>query len=385
MSKTTLTGNIILPDKILTGGAVIIENESILDILPQEDTVSITGTKSHDYGDNFISPGFIDLHTHGAMGQDIMDCDSEGLEQIARHQARCGVTGFLGATVSATMESLFATIEFVKQAAQPPVPSEILGIHIEGPYLSKEMRGAHNPSFIKEMETSEIEPLMDALEGLSVIISMAPEVDNNMSFIRLLKERGLVVSIGHSDASYEQALESFKEGISHATHLFNAMSGYNHREPGVVGAVFDSPEVTTEIIADGVHLHPSAVRLTLSRKGSKGICLITDSIKASGMGDGIYSMENLKIEVAGGVARLQGSDILAGSTLTMNKAVKNVAEWTHLPIFKVINMASLNPARVLGLDNKIGSIEKGKQADLVVFDREINIRKTIRKGKFISE
>jgi len=383
MLKTVLKGNVILEDKILSGGAVVIEGEKISGVFPQEHKFPDKEINYFDYVDKFISPGLIDLHLHGALGKDVMDADVESLNQIAFHQAECGVTGFLAGTTSSSLDSILKAVEAVKKAAELPQPSEILGVYIEGPFLNQERKGAQDPDFIRGISQEDIDVLIEATRGLSTVICIAPEVNNNMSFIKTLREKGIIVAIGHSDATYQQALDSFKQGITHATHLFNAMSGYHHREPGVAGAVFDSPEVTAEVIADGINLHPSAVRLAVARKGEDKICLITDSLKAAGLGDGIYQMGNLEFEVKGAEARLKESGVLVGSVMTLNKAVKNVIGWTRIKKNQGVNMASLNPARVLGLDDEIGSIQKGKYANLAIFDTEFNVVETIRRGQFV--
>jgi N-acetylglucosamine-6-phosphate deacetylase len=233
------------------------------------------------------------------------------------------------------------------------------------------------------MNQEEIQLLIQALSGLKTIISIAPEVKNNRSFIKPLIEKGIVVSIGHSDATYEEALVSFEEGISHATHLFNAMSGYHHREPGVIGAVLDSSRVTAEVIADGLHIYPSALRLALAAKGYDKICLITDSIKAAGLDDGIYQMGNLEIVLKGNEVRLRESGSLAGSVLTLNKAVKNAFQWSGMALNQAVNLASLNPSRVIGLEHEMGSIQEGKYANLVVFDKAFNMLETYLKGRSV--
>ncbi len=381
MKKTALKGNIILPDKILYGGVVVFEGEKISDVFPQGHKLSEEEMSFIDWGDNFISPGLINLHVHGALGKDIMDCMIESLKQIAFHQARHGVTGFLGTTTTSSLNIIFKAVDTIRKGAQLPLPSELLGLYIEGPFLNYQRRGAQDPSHVRQMSEEEIMLLIKSVSGLKTILSMAPEVGNNMNFIKVLGESGIIISIGHSDATYQQALESFKQGISHATHLFNAMSGYHHREPGVVGAVLDSPDVTAEVIADGIHLHPSAIRLAIARKGIEKICLITDSIKATGLDDGIHTMGNLEIVVKGNEVRLRESGVLAGSVLTLNRAVKNVIEWTGIEVSQAVNMASLNPARVLDLDDSLGSIQKEKYANFAIFDKEFNVVETILHGQ----
>jgi N-acetylglucosamine-6-phosphate deacetylase len=383
MLKTALRGNVILEDKVLSRGVVIIEGEKISAVNAEESQLKEKDVSIIDYEDNFISPGLADLHLHGALGKDVMDGEVKSLEQIASYQACHGVTGFLGTIMSSPLDSMLKAVEAIKKARQIQLTSEILGVHIEGPYSSQRRKGAQDPDFIREMSQEEIKLLIEATSGLKTIISMAPEVKNNRSFIKPLTEQGIVVSIGHSDATYEEALESFEEGISHATHLFNAMSGYHHREPGVIGAVLDSPRVTAEIIADGLHIYPSALRLALAAKGYDKICLITDSIKAAGLGDGIYPMGNLEVVLKGNEARLRESGTLAGSVLTLNRAVKNAFQWSGVALNQAVNLASFNPSRVISLEQEIGSIQEGKYANLVVFDKEFNVLETYLKGRSV--
>lgn len=384
MNKMVLKGNVVLPDKIIPRGFVSIEGEKIVGISDREDMLKNEDGEFIDYGESYIAPGLIDLHLHGALGRDVMDCQEESLRQIAVHQARCGVTGFLGSTMSASSASILRAIETIKKASRYCWPSQILGVHIEGPFLSRERKGAQDPDYLKGMENADIERLAAAVQGLKSVISLAPEVDDNMRFIPQLKENGFVVAIGHTDATYEQAMESFKRGITHATHLFNAMSGFNHREPGVVGAVLDSDEVTAELIADGIHLHPAALRLALAKKGAEKLCLVTDSLKASGAENGIYRWGNLEIEVKGLRATIKGSGVLAGSVLALNRAIKNMMDWTKISLSQAINMASLYPARVLGLGKEIGSIQPGKNADLAIFDPDLGVSETVLKGRLVS-
>jgi N-acetylglucosamine-6-phosphate deacetylase len=382
MLKTILKGNIILQDTTLNQGYVVLEGQKISGIFAPEDRFPRDKVEVMDYGDAFIAPGFVDLHLHGALGKDVMDGQEESLRTIAEHQANNGVTGFLGSTMSAPLDSVLKAIRVLKKTARDPLPSAILGVHVEGPFLSKKEKGAHSASLIKGMTKKDCEALFDALKGHPVILSLAPEVGENMLWIPRFKAQGFVLAIGHSDATYEQAMESFSKGISHATHLFNAMSGFDHREPGVAGAVLDSDDVTAELIADGVHVHPAALRLAVARKGPQRICLVTDSMLATGVGDGVYPWGEEEVEVKGNRATIRGS-ILAGSVLTLNMAIQNVIEWTGVSVSQAINMASLNPARVLGLDKEIGSLQTGKLANIVVLDKCFKVVDTILKGKSV--
>jgi len=382
-----LKGNIVLEDRVIQGSMVRIEGDKIADIFDSQQEIDKNGVEYTDYSDAFIAPGLIDLHLHGALEKDVMDCQEESLRQIAIHQSRCGVTGFLGSTMSAPIETVLEAVAVINRTVQTQapfgLPSELLGVHIEGPFLSKYKKGAQDPSAIRTMEEADVGRLINAIQGIKVVISLAPEVKNNQRFIPQLKESGFVVAIGHSNATYEQALQSFQEGISHATHLFNAMSGFNHREPGVVGAVLDSDEISAELIADGIHVHPAALRLAVSRKGTERLCLITDSLKAVGAGDGIFQWGDMEIDVKGPRATIKESDVLAGSVLTMNQAVKNMIDWTGVSVSQAVNMASLNPAMVLGLEEEIGNIQPGKTANLVVLDQKFEVIETILGGRSV--
>jgi N-acetylglucosamine-6-phosphate deacetylase len=381
MKPTTLIGNIVLPDRVLEGGSVFVEEEKIAGVFPRGQSPPGEVAVRHDYGASYITPGLIDIHLHGAMGKDVMDGSVEGLRQIASHQARCGVTGFVAATLSAPGSRIQDAVRSVKAAQAGHLPSEILGIHLEGPFLSLKKRGAHNPEFIRPVDPEAVSAILEVCGGLKTIITIAPEVGDNMRYVRSFRDNGLLVSIGHSDATYELARTGFDQGITQATHLFNAMSGFLPREPGVIGAVLDSDSVTAELIADGIHVHPATLRLAIRQKGADRICLITDSMNAAGLGDGDFSVGGLEVQVRDGQARLKENGALAGSVLTLNRAVRNIIRWTGLPVPQAVRLASLNPARVLGLDGERGSIESGKLADLAVFDRDFNVVATFRRGR----
>jgi N-acetylglucosamine-6-phosphate deacetylase len=383
MVKIAFRGNIVLPDDIFHQGCVFVEGDYISGIFARKDEFPQEGVKFIDYGDAYIAPGLVDLHLHGASGKDVMDCQIESLRKIAEHQAKNGVTGFLGSTISAPLGSVLDAIHMIKNTEKATFPSEILGVYIEGPFVSTQKKGAHHASFLRGITEKDCDRLTDAVKGLRPILSLAPEVENNMRFIPILKESGFVVAIGHTNATYEQALDSIANGVSLATHLYNAMSGFDHRKPGVVGAVLDSDDITAELIADGVHVHPAALRLAVARKGPEKICLVTDSMMATGVGDGVYEWGDNKIEVKGNVATIRNSGVLAGSVLTLNNAVKNMIEWTDVTINQAINMASLNPARVLGMEDEFGSIQDGRFANLVVLDREFRVLDTILRGKSV--
>lgn len=379
--KTVIRGDVILPDRVLSKGVVEITGEKITDIYAQSDRTWDGQSYFLDYSDHYISPGFIDLHIHGALGRDFMDADMESFNIIGGHLARAGVSGYLATTLSSPFPAILKVIDSVKRSPIFPLVSKPLGVHIEGPFLNVKQCGAQNADFIRGIAEEDIRSLTEATQGLKIVMTIAPEVENNMRFIHKLRENGIIVAIGHSEATYEQTLEGIRAGISHATHFFNAIPEFHHRDPGIVGAVLESEDVTVELICDGIHVHPASVRLVLGMKRPENICLITDSILAAGLGDGDYILGDVDITVKGEETRLRDGSSLAGSVLTLNKAVKNVLEWTDLSINQVVQMASLNPARVLGLDKDMGSIEKGKYANLTVYDKDFQIKQTYVYGK----
>jgi len=379
--KKAYVGKLVLTDTLLPRGMVVVEGEDILSVSDLEKAAVYNGFEIVDLGENFIAPGFIDLHLHGALGKDILDTDIESLKTIASFQARYGVTGFVGATMSTSVDSLVRALEEIKAAQSLSLESEILGVYIEGPFINVNKKGAHSSQFVGNLNEEDTNRILDALDGLTAIIPLAPEIPQYLNLIPELKKRGVIAAIGHSNATYAQANESFKAGVSHATHLFNAMRDFHHREPGVVGAVLDSDAVTSEIIADGVHVHPASVRIAITQMGVNRICLVTDSVKASGLGNGVYEIGNSQVFVEGEKAVLLESNTLAGSVLSLNKAVKNVSKWCELSVPEVVKMVTLNPARILGLEKRMGSLKEGQQANLVMFDGEFNIKKTILKGR----
>jgi N-acetylglucosamine-6-phosphate deacetylase len=383
MKKTALIGNIVLPDRVLEGGVVIIDGEEISGVISRDAAPPLDGMIRHDCGLGYITPGLIDLHLHGAMGRDVMDGSPAGLREIAAYQARCGVTGFVPTTLAAPWPAILGAVESVEAARTDRTGAEILGVYLEAPFLNIKKKGAQNPEFIQPIDEAAVQLLAGAVQSLPAIIAVAPEVGANLNFIPAFKERGWVVSIGHSEAAYELAVQSFERGITQATHLYNAMGGFLPREPGTIGAVLDSDRVTAELIADGVHVHPASLRLAVRLKGADRICLITDSMNAAGLGDGDFRVGGLDVAVKNGQARLKESGALAGSVLTLNRAVRNIVEWTGMPVSAAVRMASLIPARVLGLDREIGSLETGKRANLAVFDRQFNVLDTIVRGRSI--
>ncbi|MDP4089464.1 MAG: N-acetylglucosamine-6-phosphate deacetylase [Bacillota bacterium] len=365
---------IIFDDRI-EEGSVQIKSGKIFKINPTE----TYGEEIMDVGGLYLSPGFIDIHIHGAGGSDTMDGTPEAIENISKTIVRFGTTSFLPTTMTCSIEDIRRPIQAAADAKKSGTEgAEILGIHLEGPFISPLMTGAQNPDFI-QLPSKEIlhnlagDNLSDILQ-----VTLAPEIEGSTELIRYLKSLGITASIGHSKANYAEALKGFEAGISHSTHLFNAMTGFHHREPGIVGAVFDS-DITAEVICDGIHICYPSLRTALKVKTPDKAILITDAMMACGMPDGLYSLGGQEVFVKGGSARLK-DNTLAGSILTLDKAVRNLYENTNYKLYEIIRMATLNPARHCRVHHKKGLIKEGHDADLVLFDENIEIQKVFVSG-----
>jgi N-acetylglucosamine-6-phosphate deacetylase len=337
-----------------------------------------------------LGPGWIDLHVHGADGVELMPADGslEGGDQeavvgrIARFLARHGVTGFLPATVTASMPATEIAIGRVRRARQGSTGgARVLGVHLEGPFLSAERLGAQSPAYCVPPTPAAVDRLISLVEGLPCIVTMAPEVPGGLAAIRAFARTGAVVAVGHTVADTEQAEAAFAAGATHVTHMFNGMPPMHHRRPGVVGAALLAEGVRVELIADGVHLHPTIVRLAIAVKGADGVILVSDAMAATGCADGEYVLGPAKVSVRDGVARLE-SGALAGSTLTLDRAVDNVARWTG-DLGAAWQMASLTPARQLGVADRLGRLAPGCLADLVALDGDGRVVLTMVGGEVV--
>jgi N-acetylglucosamine-6-phosphate deacetylase len=328
----------------------------------------------------YMAPGFIDLHIHGCAGYDSMDEDPRALTEISKNIVKTGVTAFLPTTMTMDWSKITRALEQIRrQTNQPmnrPTGAQILGCHLEGPFLSKKYAGAQDATHIIDPSFVKIQPYIDLIR----IITLAPENTGSIEFIRDCRKHNIIISIGHSDASLDEAAAAIATGASMITHTFNAMSPMHHRNPGVVAAAM-LHDVTCEIIADNVHVHPRIQQLLLKTKGTAQIVLITDAMRACLLQDGEYDLGGQLVKVSGNEARLDSGQ-LAGSVLTMNRALKNFMMNTGITVWEAVLMASSNPANELGLNNK-GSIEPGKAADLVLFDPDFNIMMTFIEGHLV--
>ena len=382
MALTYITnGKIILPDAIVCGKSLAYDGESgkivgISDELPANAEII-------DAKGNYVAPGLVDIHIHGYLGEDTSDAKPEGIRKMAYGVIQNGVTAFLPTTMTVEKDQIVAALNAVrslKEESKTWGGAEIIGVHAEGPFINPSKKGA-------QAEENILTPDADFIienEDIIRIVTLAPEMDEEHKCIKKLsKESSVLVSMGHTDAKFEEAMSAAKDGVNHATHLFNAMSALAHRNPGVVGAALASENVSTEVIADTFHINPGLYSIVAKVKGDKMV-LITDCTRAGGMPDGEYDLGGQPIFLKGIECRLADGTI-AGSVLKLNHAVRNVLAHTSLPVYEVFKMASLSPARAIGCDSRIGSLEAGKDADILIADENINIIRTIKKGKTVYE
>ncbi|WP_027624129.1 N-acetylglucosamine-6-phosphate deacetylase [Clostridium lundense] len=376
--RAIINGKIITEDELLENKAIIFDKK-ILEIADKCELKKFDLEEIIDAENNYVSPGLIDLHIHGSGGKDTMDGEIESIKVISNTICKNGVTAFLPTTMTMSKENIYNAFSVVRECMNLDLGgAKVIGAHMEGPFLDENYKGAQNADYIINPDFNFIKGFEDVIK----IITLAPEKDKENEFIKKVKkETDIVLSIGHTNATYEEAISSIVNGVSHATHTFNAMTPLNHRKPGVVGAIFNT-DVSCEIIADKIHVHKAIFNILVKVKGKDKIILITDSMQAGCMQDGVWELGGQKVIVKEGSARLEDGT-LAGSILTLNKAIKNILENTNLQVWEVVAMASINPARDIKIDHKKGSIDIGKDADIIILDSAFNVRHTIIEGKTV--
>ena len=380
MKLTYITsGRIVLPDAVVEGKALAYDAESgkiagVVDAPP-------AGADVIDAEGALVAPGLVDIHIHGYLGEDTCDAKAEGIRRMAYGVAENGVTAFLPTTMTvakAEIEAALNAVRSLKEESKSWDGAEIIGVHAEGPFINPSKKGAQAEENILTPDADFILANADIITS----VTMAPEMDKGHACIKKLAADGRVlVSMGHTDATFDEAMLAAKDGVRHATHLFNAMSALAHRNPGVVGAALASENVSVEVIADTFHINPGLYSIVAKVKGDKMV-LITDCTRAGGMPDGEYDLGGQPIFLKGIECRLADGTI-AGSVLKLNHAVRNVLAHTDLAINEVFKMASLNPAAAIKVSDRIGSLEAGKDADIIIVDDEINVKRTIKKGRTI--
>ncbi len=380
-----ITNGTIVTDELIPKGTVVTLGDRIMYVGNEQEGTKIRKAaipgvfEIIDAQGGLVAPGLIDVHMHGSAGSELMDGTEEALRTMARFLVKSGTVGFLPSTVTAMEERTQAVAELVAGYTGADDEAEVLGIHLEGPYINERYKGAQYGPAIRQPDLDELAKLHGILGGKLRLVTLAPEIPGSLGAVAWLKERGVSASIGHSDATYEQALAGFEAGITHATHTYNGMRGLHHREPGVLGAILATPGIWAELVADLVHVHAGAIKVMVRSVGTKSIVLITDAIQATGLPDGEYVLGDQPIFVKDGAARLAEGN-LAGSTLTMLRAVRNMIHEIGVPIPEAFRMASHNPAQSIKLEDR-GWIREGNRADFVILTDNYEVQKTIIAGK----
>lgn len=375
---------IYTPTTCLRPGVILVKGRKIAAI-GTEGALSVPGSAHWIEADHeIVAPGFIEVHIHGIAGAAAIDGSEASLRTMALALARCGVSGFL-ATLNGPPQRLTAAIKAAVRYAHSDAADNgavLLGLHLEGPFVNRAKAGALHPKSIQPVSLEQMETYLELGEGLIRQVTIAPELDGALNLARRLRANGVVAALGHSQATYGQALAAIEAGFSHVTHTYNAIAGFNHREPGVLGAALTDSRLSAEVIADGVHVHPAAVRLLVKAKGAGRVVLITDLLGVAGLPDGVYPYEGKEVVLKEGEARLQDGT-LAGSVMTMEKAVANMRRFRAAPLNQCLRMASQNPARLIGLAERKGRLASGWDADLVGLDSDLNVRWTMVGGRIV--
>ncbi|MDX2560261.1 N-acetylglucosamine-6-phosphate deacetylase [Streptomyces sp. TX20-6-3] len=373
--KVLAGAHVVLPTGIVENGRVIVEGDRIVGSAPE-------GTPAVDLTGHWLVPGFVDMHNHGGGGASFTSGSvDEVLKGVHTHRLH-GTTTVVASFVTGEMDFLTQRAGLLSELAEQ---GEIAGLHFEGPFISPCRKGAHDETLLRDPDPADVRKLIDAARGQAKMVTLATELPGGVDSVRLLAEHGVIAAIGHTDASYEQTVEAIDAGATVATHLYNAMPALGHRAPGPIAALLEDERITVELINDGTHLHPAALELAFHHAGPERVALITDAMDAAGFGDGRYMLGPLEVEVKDSVARLVEGGSIAGSTLTLDRAFKRAATIDGLPVESVVQAISANPARLLGVYDRVGSLEPGKDADIVVLDAEFTVKGVMRKGEWIVE
>ncbi|CEK39780.1 N-acetylglucosamine-6-phosphate deacetylase [Paraclostridium sordellii] len=372
--KAIINGKILLRNEILEGKNIIFDDKiiNITDEIPKDCEII-------DANNNFVSPGLIDIHIHGNMGKDTMEGTDEAIDTISKSIARHGVTSYLPTTMTMDEESITKALESIKRGMNRNIKgAKVIGAHLEGPFINKIYKGAQNGNYIVNPSYELVKKYEDVIK----VITYAPEEDKNLEFTKDIKRNtNIVLSIGHSAATFIEARDAIRLGASNITHTFNGMTGLNHRDPGVVGAALTT-DTYCEFICDTIHITKDLFQFILDSKTKDKVVLITDSMEAGGLEDGTYSLGGQAVIVKDGAARLE-SGSLAGSVSSLNSMVRNFYKNTNLKLNEAVHLASLNPARSIGIDEYKGSLDIGKDADIAIFDENLNCKMTISSGEII--
>lgn len=369
-------------NKIFVKGGIVLDGDKIAQVYEEEDAPQLIGEVIDGKG-SYAIPGLIDLHFHGCKGDDVCDGDKEALGRIAEYEASVGVTAISPATMTLPVEELEHVLEVAaeyKKETNDCRKADLVGINMEGPFISHVKKGAQDEKNILPCSVEICDRFLKASEGLVKFIGLAPEESSNaIEFIQEVKDR-VNVSLAHTNADYETAKAAFEAGANHAVHLYNAMPPFSHRAPGVVGAVYDCKHVMPEIICDGIHIHPATVRATFEMMGAERMILISDSMRATGMPDGQYTLGGLDVKVVGKLATLVSDGAIAGSATNLMDCMRTVVKEMGIPLEIAVACATMNPAKSLGVYEEYGSITEGKKANIVLLDKDLELQAVIKDG-----
>ncbi|MER7181500.1 N-acetylglucosamine-6-phosphate deacetylase [Streptomyces hyaluromycini] len=364
---------VVLPTGVVENGRLAVDGTKIAADAPENaQVIDLTG--------HWLLPGFVDIHNHGGGGASFSSGTADQiLTGVHTHRVH-GTTTLVVSTVTDEMDVLARQAGLLSELAEQ---GEIAGIHFEGPFISPCRKGAHSEALLRDPDPAEVRKLVDAARGHAKMVTLATELPGGIESVRLLAEHGVIAAVGHTDATYEQTVAAIDAGATVATHLYNAMPQIGHRAPGPIAALLEDERVTVELINDGTHLHPAALQLAFHHAGPDRVAFITDAMDAAGFGDGRYLLGPLEVEVTDGVARLADSGAIAGSTLTLDRALRRAVTVDKLPVEHAVAALSANPARLLGLYDRVGSLEPGKDADLLVLDADFTLKGVMRKGTWV--
>ncbi|WP_329386105.1 N-acetylglucosamine-6-phosphate deacetylase [Streptomyces sp. NBC_01716] len=383
--STVLAGaRVVLPTGVVENGRVRVEGGRITEAGPTG-SVSGAGSVEGDAGaldlrGHWVVPGFVDMHNHGGGGASFTSGDADAVLKGVRTHQEHGTTTLVASTVTGEMDFLAQRAGFLSELVEQ---GDLAGIHFEGPFISPCRKGAHSEELLRDPDPAEVRKLLDASRGTARMVTLATELPGGIDSVRLLAEHGVIAAIGHTDATYEQTVEAIEAGATVATHLFNAMPPLGHRAPGPIAALMEDERITVELINDGTHLHPAALELAFHRAGADRVAFITDAMDAAGFGDGVYQLGPLEVEVKDGVARLAVGGSIAGSTLTLDTAFRRAVTVDRLPVADIVRAISANPAKLLGVYDRVGSLEPGKDADLVILDGDFTVAGVLRRGEWV--
>ena len=372
-------GGFVLADRLAEGGYLAIE-DGCFGAWSNE---APEGVEILDLRDAIVAPGFVDTHIHGFAGHDVMDCDADGMRTVSRELARRGTTSWLPTTLTASFEETGRACASVAEAAHGCEGARIQGIFLEGPFFTEKHKGAQNPKYLCDPDLAWLDAWQELAEGLIRKSALAPERSGVAGYIAGCRERGVVAALGHSAATFDEAAAGVDAGGTVFVHTFNGMPEFTHREPGVVGAALTLGGTYCEVIADGMHSHPRAVDLLVRSRGWQSVVLITDCLSCGGLPDGDYMLGELPIVLSGGLARLRDAGNIAGSTLTMLKAVQNIVAWGIATPEQALRMASEVPARSCGIDGCCGIIASGRTADFVALSPDLDLRAVYMAGELV--